>query len=229
MCHARSVTRSKRSVAAHLGLALSQHKPQVVTWEIPYPGILYHNKGFSVGTEILEKSVAPEHSRKSVSQVAKVYRARPAPYRVCRPAVWVAAGNSLSQHHPCKPYRDRNGSVLGKLYHDTRRPLSQPKPSLAPNPVVTHRVGLHTRHGLGARSEHAHTTEQGQCLNMVVCVMTWPTAKQDSLGRDRVLLCHDIVWPGREEFRLQQRILYRNRYFRSHVARLGVVPRRGLV
>ena len=45
--------------------------------------------------------------------------------------------NTLSQHHPWKPCRDRNVPTLGKLCRDTRRPFSRPKPDPSPNPVAT--------------------------------------------------------------------------------------------
>ena len=52
---------------------------------------------------------------------------RPVLYRARKPGLWVATGNSLSQHHPWKPCRDKNGPALGKLCLNTRGPLSRPK------------------------------------------------------------------------------------------------------
>ena len=72
---------------------------------------------------------------------------RPRTLGLCRermPGLGVAIGNSLLQHLPWKPcrdkifYRDRNGPALGKLCRDTRGPLSRPKhPVPAPNPITT--------------------------------------------------------------------------------------------
>ena len=64
-----------------------------------------------------------------------------APPLVHVPRPVVRAPSTLSRAHACPvghvrktPYRN---TTLGKPCRDTRRPLSQPKPSPAPNPVAT--------------------------------------------------------------------------------------------
>ena len=117
---ARAVRKS-RSVAC-LDLALSRHKPYVATWEIPYSGILYRDREFSVVIESFEKSVA---------QATEACRVRPEPYRVRKPGLWVATGKHLVTTPPLEFLlrhkvlcHDRNVPPLGKLYRDIRRPLS---------------------------------------------------------------------------------------------------------
>ena len=115
------VARKSRFIA-HLDRALSRHKPYVATWEIPYFGILYHDREFSVVTESFEKSVA---------QADKACRERPAPCRVRKPGLWVATGKHLVTTPPLEFLlrhkvlcHNRNVPTLGKLCHDIRRPLS---------------------------------------------------------------------------------------------------------
>ena len=110
---------------------------------------------------------------------------RPAPNRVCRPALWVVTEKHPIATPPWKTlsrhkifYRDRNVPPLGKLCCNTRRPLSLPKLGPAPNPVATlnfyHDTGSTIFVVTGKVSVATQTTQHAweQCRDTEIPVMT---------------------------------------------------------
>ena len=77
---------------------------------------------------------------------------RPVLYRVRRPGLWFATGNSLSQHHPCKPYRNIKSFVVTGMTQPSENsiatqgdPCCDPNTWSQPQTLSQHKISVATR------------------------------------------------------------------------------------